>query len=89
MYWILPPWSVNQELVFTDDPSHFFIAVARPEDKGGPDFIRPQKYFSEASATWEQLIGTAPGMIVIRNYEGELTEVTREEFDATCAESSE
>lgn len=78
------PWSVDQELVLPDDPSRFFIVSARPDDDGGPAFIRPEKYFSVAAVTYDDLMTVSPGIIVTGTYEGQLSTVTQELFDATC-----
>ncbi len=78
------PWSVDQELVLPDDRSHFFIVSARPDDDGGPAFIRPEKYFSGAAVTYDDLMTVSSGIIVTGTYDGQLSTVTQELFDATC-----
>ncbi|WP_010539719.1 hypothetical protein [Dietzia alimentaria] len=77
------PWSVEQELALPEDPSHFFIVSARTEDKGGPRFINPQKYFASAPVTYDRLMDAPPGAVVTGIDNG-LSSVTQEEFDAAC-----
>ena len=77
------PWAVDQQLDLPEDPSYFFIVSARPEDKGGPAFIRPEKYFSSAAVTYDELMAAPAGAVVTGIHDG-LTSVTQEEFDATC-----
>ncbi|MFS4490064.1 hypothetical protein [Dietzia kunjamensis] len=77
------PWSVEHELDLPEDPSHFFIVSALPEDKGGPAFIRPEKYFSSAAVTYDEFM-TAPAGAVVTGIHDGLTFVTQEEFDAAC-----
>lgn len=78
-----PPWSVDQQLDLPEHPSHFFIVSARPEDKGGPDFIRPGKFFSSAAVTYDSLMAAPAGAVVTGVADG-LSYITQEEFDAVC-----
>lgn len=77
------PWSVDQQLDLPGNFSHFFIVSALTEDNGGPRFINPQKYFSDAALTYDRLMAAPPGTVVIGLNNG-LTSVTKEQFDATC-----
>lgn len=76
------PWSVEHELALPENPSHFFIVSAWPEDKGGPRFIRPEKYFSNAAVTYDSLMA-APAGTVVSGVDG-LSFATEEEFNAVC-----
>lgn len=77
-------WSMDQELVLPEDPSHFFIVYAEPEDTGGPALLRAEKYFATAGVTWEQLMSIEPGMIATGFYQGALDTEPPEDFAAAC-----
>lgn len=78
------PWTVEQELALPEDPGHFFIATAQPEDSGGQGILWAQKYFSSASSTWEDLMEVAPGEIVTGNSSAGVSIETPESFAAAC-----
>lgn len=75
------PWSVDQQLALPEDPSHFFIISAKPEDTGGPRFIKPEKHFLTAAVTYDGLMA-APAGAVVTGADGNRS--TQEEFDAAC-----
>lgn len=77
------PWSAEQKLALPEDPSHFFIVSSQPEDKGGPRFINPEKYFSSAPVTYDRLMA-APAGAVVTGIDAGLSYFTPEEFDAAC-----
>ncbi|MBB0992692.1 hypothetical protein G6009_15145 [Dietzia sp. SLG510A3-30A2] len=80
------PWSVEQELALPEDRSHFFIVSAQTEDKGGPRFINPEKYFASAPVTYDRLMA-APAGAVATGIDNGLSSVSQEEFDAACPSS--
>lgn len=77
------PWSVDHELALPEDPSRFFIVSARPDDKGGPPFIKPEKHFLNAALTYDGLMA-APAGAVVTGVDNGLSSFTPEEFDAKC-----
>lgn len=77
------PWSVEHELTLPNNPSHFFIVSAQPEDTGGPAFIRPEKFFSSARVTYDTLMAAPEGALVSDVTNG-LSYITQEEFNAVC-----
>ena len=76
------PWSVEHDLTLPEDPSHFFIVSAWPEDTGGPAVIRPEKFFANAAVTYDGLMA-APPETVVSGVDG-LSFATAEEFNAAC-----
>lgn len=80
------PWSAEQKLALPEDPSHFFIVSAQPENTGGPAFIKPEKHFLTAAVTYDRLMAAPAGAVVTDN-DHDLSYSTPEEFDAACPSS--